>query len=88
MGSKAVSFFYFLVDNNNVIAILADMDLKQARFDANRMTQAQLSLKTKIDTSRISRFENGTASPNTKQKKSIARALKTKNIEYIIIQSV
>lgn len=64
------------------------MDLKEARFNTNRMTQAQLSLKTKIDTSRISRFENGTASPSFEQKRLIAKALKTKNIKYSLIQSV
>lgn len=57
------------------------MTLKEARFKAN-MTQSLLSLKAKLDISRISRIENGLLAPTDRQKKAISKALNTKNIEY------
>jgi len=58
------------------------MTLREARFKANQMTQDQLSLKTGIDTSVISRIENNLKVPNQVQIKKIAKTLKTKDIEY------
>ncbi len=63
--------------------ILNIMTLKQARFNAN-MTQAELYVKTDILQSVLSRIENGTLLPSKRQIKLIAKALKTKNIEYCL----
>ncbi len=61
------------------------MTLKQARFNAN-MTQAELYVKTGILQSTLSRIENGTLVPSEKEIKLIAKALRTKDIEYIIFK--
>ncbi len=58
------------------------MNLREARFKASRMTQAELYRKTGIDPSMISRIENNTLAPTVNQIKLIAKALKTKDIEY------
>ncbi len=63
------------------------MNLREARFKANQMTQDELSLKTGIDTSIISRIENNLKAPNKVQIKLIAKALRTKNIEYGLIKN-
>lgn len=62
------------------------MTLKQARFNAN-MTQAELYVKTGILQSTLSRIENGTLAPSEKEIKLIAKALKTKDIEYGLIKN-
>lgn len=64
---------------------MRNMNLREARFKANQMTQAELFVKTGIDPSKISRIENGTAEPTVEEIKKIAKALKTKNIEYSLV---
>jgi len=58
------------------------MTMRQARFKASEMTLSMLSLKTKIDISRLSRIENDLLKPTEKQIKAIARTLKPHKIEY------
>ena len=48
--------------------------MKLSRFLAG-VTQVELSKKTKISQSALSRIENGKVKPNKKQKKAIAKAL-------------
>ncbi len=61
---------------------LRNMNLREARFKANQMSQPRLSLKTKISQSTLSLIENGLKLPNEKEVKLIAKALKTRTIEY------
>ena len=70
------------VDIAEICVIIRNMDLREARLKANRMTQFQLFLKTGIDTPRISRIENNLIVPTEKEIKAIARTLKPHKIEY------
>ena len=62
------------------------MTLREARFKAS-LTQAELYVRTGILQSVLSRIENGTLLPSKHQIKLIAKALKTKDIEYSLIKT-
>ena len=59
--------------------------LKKLRFYAE-MTQFKLYRETNIQPSILSRFEGGTLLPNDKQLDLIEKALKTRDIEYIVFK--
>lgn len=64
---------------------MRNMNMKQARFTVS-MTQSTLSFRTKINQSTLSRIENNTLVPTAEQIKLIAKALKTKHIEYRLVK--